>query len=159
MWYPSCAKPEITTHHCNAANSTLGGMWQLFKDDATQSEIGSERSSKLCKSRGNKDSPNISLQTGRHPSSQVLRHSGLHLIHLAGTDTTLCDHRTPPEVPNTLMCLLKTLPSSTVTFFCRSPTLNTDQTQPAQLGNSSTVQKSVSCTDSALHEPPPQAHQ
>lgn len=75
----------------------------------------------MCKSRGNKDRPNISLQTGRHPSSQVLRHSGLHLIHLAGTDTTLCDHRTPPEVPNTLTCLLKTLPSSMVTFFAEVP--------------------------------------
>ena len=39
--------------HClNAANPTLGGVWQLFKDDATQYEIGSERSSKLCTSRG-----------------------------------------------------------------------------------------------------------
>lgn len=52
-----------------------------------------------------------------------------------------------------MFLLNNSLSGSTVAFFWRSPTLNTDQTQYALLDNSSSNIKSVSCTNFAFFYP------
>lgn len=140
-------------YHCNRANPTLGGIWQLVKDDAIQPEIGSERNSNSCTSKGNTDRKNISLQMGRHPRSLLLRHSILY--------PTKWQWLIPPSVTRHLCqgpdsstyhtdALVEQYPfCSTEAFAWTSPTLSTNLTPSVWLHNNSSIKNLFA---SPLHE-------